>query len=571
MLSRTVFRSGATADSLVLAALVLLSVILYLPHLGFYSDDWGFLGAFATAPDQSIGGLWHRQYEWHTTMRIRPTQMILQVLVYWLFDFNPAPYHIFNTLVLVLLAVVLYRTLRELSVNRPLAVAVPAIYLMLPTYSTNRFWFASFGYAVSMMFGVLSLYFDLRGLRHRSSLVAWKLLALIAVAISALGYEVVIPLLLFAPLLVWHQARRTSPSGSTGALGMGGAAAYLGSNVFILLLILAYKVFVVVNNSFLAANTPGLSLYHVAWVAYGALKVNFGTYGVALPDALMWSVDHVSWTVLVVAGIVGVLTFGYVTRLGGSEDRFELRRISLRLASLGVLVFGLGYAIFVVTVQITFTSTGNGNRANMAGALGMAILFAAGATWLSSFVKERDARQFAFGAIVAALCVTGFLINNALAGFWTRAWDTERAVMSNIEGKMPDLPSRTTVLVSGVCPYVGPAVVFETWWDTSGILQVLYNDQTLEGDVTTGEVMIKSRGIRTSVYGERFHRYGPRLILFQHRRGDAVPLVDAKVARHHLSTGAQDCPASIPGEGVTVLPFDYARLPFVARIAELLE
>ncbi|RPI48833.1 MAG: hypothetical protein EHM55_24920, partial [Acidobacteria bacterium] len=47
-----------TRDIAFLAAAVVLSIISYIGGLGFYSDDWAFIGLYATAPDQTILGLY---------------------------------------------------------------------------------------------------------------------------------------------------------------------------------------------------------------------------------------------------------------------------------------------------------------------------------------------------------------------------------------------------------------------------------------------------------------------------------------------------------------------------------
>jgi hypothetical protein len=566
-------------DAVILCVVVVLSAALYFPRLGFYSDDWGFLGAFETAPDQSPGGLWHRQYQWHTTTRHRPTQIALQVALYWAFGLNPTPYHVANTIVLALLAVLLLAVLRRLDLPRNVAFAIPAVYLLLPNYSTNRFWFASFGYAVSMAFWALSLLGDLKALEATAqSMILWKLVAIASLVVSALGYEVVVPLLFVNVLVVWLRGRQLFEGGLPTRFGSAGAFLLLGTNLLALALVLLFKVWAVSRDPVLSANTLEPTLFHTAWVAYGAAKVNLGTYGLALPYAFMWSVRKVGTWTLLAAVVAGALVAGSIMASSNwSKTRHDgsgARGLALRLALVGLLVLSLGYAPFLATSQITFTSTGNGNRANMAGALGMAILLVALALRVSGLFARRHTRNRVFSVAVAALCMVGFLVNNALAEFWVRAWEREQSLTSSLQANVPDLPRRAHVLIDGVCPYAGPAVVLETWWDTSGLLQAIYGDETVQGDVTSGEVRIGRRGVMTTVYDNRFHRYEPRLLLFDTHRNTARPLTDSRTAIRAIGTkyssDEQRCPEAIPGEGVSVLPFDHATLPFVARIAEFL-
>jgi hypothetical protein len=570
-----VLRRWGRVDGVLLCGLIALCAAPYLPGLGFYSDDWGFLGAFATAPDESLGGLWHRQYIWHTTTRHRPTQIALQVLLFRAFGLHPSPYHVTNVLILSALAILIYAVFCQFEIPRHVAIAVPALYVLLPNYSTNRFWFASFGYAVSLTFCVLSLFADLQGLQSsRLRRLAWKLVALLALAIGGLGYELVMPLFLLNLWLVWLRARPTSRPEAHSAMNVKGAILYLSSNVFVLGLILAYKVIAVANNPFLSSNTQRPNLYHLAWVVYGAIKVNFGTYGIAAPYAVLWSASRVRplvWVLSTIGGAMLLLRLLSIQRMTASSQ--AARRLATQLAALGLLVFALGYSVFIVTKQITFTSTGNGNRVNMAAALGVALLFVAGAVWISSLGRRPPAQKWLFSSIVVVLCFASSLIDNAIADFWTRAWSKEKRVVSAMERTLAQPDPKTSLLIDGVCPYIGPAVVLETWWDTSGMIQVIYEDQTLSGDVTSGRVELKRQGVVTTVYDSRFHRYGPNLLLFDVRHRRVRALENRRQAQAllegHTSNGGGACAQAVPGKGVPVFPFDLYRPPFIGKLIEL--
>ena len=48
------------------------------------------------------------------------------------------------------------------------------------------------------------------------------------------------------------------------------------------------------------------------------------------------------------------------------------------------------------------------------------------------------------------------------------------------------LPAGSTVLLDRVCPYGGPGVVFETWWDTGPALSLTLG-RKLDADVISEE------------------------------------------------------------------------------------
>ena len=71
------------------------------------------------------------------------------------------------------------------------------------------------------------------------------------------------------------------------------------------------------------------------------------------------------------------------------------------------------------------------------------------------------------------------------------------------------MPSGTTLILDGVCPFSGPAVVFETDWDLRGALQAMHGDKTILADVVGPYMRVTDEGSVTSAYGyETFYRYG---------------------------------------------------------------
>jgi len=252
-------------------------MIPYVTRLGFYGDDWAFLGALSTS-DQSLVGLWEREYEFNAGLRTRPTQILYQAVLYALFGLRPLGYHITNMAVLTAMVVLLYMVLRELGFSRSIAVGISAIYSLLPNYSTNRFWFAAFGYTLSMTCYLLSLYGDLKAIRRHPLrvLVAWKLVSLFGLLIAGFGYEIVIPLFVLNAVLVWFQARRVYKGGLPERLGPTGSILFLGSNLVMLALVVAYKA-ITAQGVGLAGSIP----FHIVRLVVGSVLMNYGMYGLA--------------------------------------------------------------------------------------------------------------------------------------------------------------------------------------------------------------------------------------------------------------------------------------------------
>jgi hypothetical protein len=573
---RRLATSETTRDCLFLGLVMVVSFLPYLGGLGLYSDDWAFLGALDTAGDRSPATLLLTQ--WHATANLpmRPTQVAHQALLYWLFGLHPLPYHLSNAVVLTSMVTLLYLVLREIGLPRLPALAAPTVFALLPNAATTRFWFAAFGYPLSLAAYLLSLYANLRGLRARGRTIwAWKVVALLGLAVGGLGYEVVLPLFVASLALLWYVGFRTGRQTPAKSLGRVGMWVFLGADVLILGLVLAYKAVTAVG-----AGISGSYPKHLAWVVTGAVTTNYGTFGVDMARAVRWSLAVTGTSVLIVGIGLALIIFVYLRNAGRSDGAssekarttehrsrrilewasWPRRREWAGLVGVGVGVFLLGYAIFLTNARIIFTSTGPNNRVAIAGAAGMA-LTVVGMFGLIGGIRPLFGRYRVtiFSFLVALMALAGFLVTNGLADMWTRAWQREQTILADIQARLPRPESRTAVILDGVCPYVGPAVVFESNWDLAGALRSKYDDPTIHADVTTGNFHIGEDGLTTTIYGTQraFYPYGPRLLVYDARHDAVHPLPDAETARKYFSSRSPDreCPGS-PGIGVPFLPLD---------------
>ena len=91
---------AALQDCLFIGFTILLSLILYIRGLGFYSDDWSFLGYLSTSANQSLAGFFQTLYDFEN-IKSRPVQALYQAGLYRLFGFHPLGYHLVNAGVLL--------------------------------------------------------------------------------------------------------------------------------------------------------------------------------------------------------------------------------------------------------------------------------------------------------------------------------------------------------------------------------------------------------------------------------------------------------------------------------------
>ena len=152
--------------------------------------------------------------------------------------------------------------------------------------------------------------------------------------------------------------------------------------------------------------------------------------------------------------------------------------------------------------------------------------------------------------------MVGFLINNTIATFWTVAYRQERVILTDILRQFPSLPTGSTLILDGICPYIGPAIVFESSWDLAGALIPSYRDHTIRADVVTPNLQVEEDGVSTALYGVKYRYRYENLFIYHFGQKRAYSIPDAEAARRYFETFSPDksngCPQGYAGHGVSV-------------------
>lgn len=545
---------------LFVAFVIAVSAAPYVARLGFASDDWAFLGSLTSHGDLSAPGR-SAEHDFATYLRPRPVQVAYQTLLYNAFGLNALGYHLVNTVILAVMGAACYLVLRELDVPRLPAVAVAVMYGVLPHYSTDRFWWAAFGYGAAMTFALASMYADLRALRSRgAALWLWKTAALAGLTLSGLGYEIALPLLAASVPMLWYRSRHPTAGPLIQKIGRAGAIVFLGSSIVVLAAVVAFKLAFPVG-----VGVGGNYLLHLSRLALGSAATSFGSYGWGLPESTRWAVSTADRATLA----AGVVLAGSIAVYLGAHGRRDASlmwpvRNWLRLMAGGAFVFALGYGIFLTNGRILFSSTGISNRVAIAAAVGVAMIWV-GLAGAATALVPPGWRAWVFAVPVAALCLSGFLIVQGLAAAWAEAWQRQQTILADIQTRLPSLEDRTTIILDGICPYVGPGIVFESNWDLAGALETRYGDPTVRADVVSANLSVNDDGLSTRLYADQIARYdyGRRLFVFDARDSALRSLPDADTARAWWTTRQEpDCPHGAAGYGTTLFSWDgwYRRL-----------
>jgi hypothetical protein len=503
-------------------------------------------------------------------------------LLYKVFGLQPFGYHVVNTAVLALASVMFYLVLRQLGQDRLIALSVGLVFSLLPHYSSTRFWYAAFQGNLSLTLYFLSLYSDLRMLRaNHSGRWIWKGLGCLSLLCSVLLYETALPLFLLNLLLVWRRGRQIEAAwrgeqrqddanASIAPLKSTRLALLLGSNLVVLTLAVISKV---LYSS--AVHHPDVARHSLWFVRLlkNAFVVSYGTYGIKLP-VVLWKIEHEypDPSVALLAVVLGAgafivlrqgIAFGKVaeeaSRQNASSGKVLLeRKPMLCLIGIGILVFGLGYTIFVTNDNAIITATGVNNRINSAAAIGVALSFVGFIGLISTCCGKKWTRNL-FCALTALLFASNVIINAVIASFWVTAYKQERTILQAIYQSFPRLPSGSIVLLDGVCPYCGPAIVFESSWDLAGALAIHYNDHSLRADVVTRRLKLESGGVSTFLYGrasQTHYPYGNNMFVYRFDYKMAYPIANAQAAHRYFETirpGLDNrCPPGEPGSGSAI-------------------
>lgn len=544
-------RANDRLDCAFLASVVLVAALLYLPRIGFYSDDWAFLGVLHTAGSTFAD----RFSALSPVMPMRPVQTLLVSGIYHWFGAAPLPFHLVNTLILIAGCLGFYLVLRELGLPRAVRLAAPLLYAVLPHYSADRFWIAAMQATASMLLYFISLYADLRAVRSPVTRLRWWTLAATARVLCLLAYEVFLPLLLLNPLLVWlHWRRRPggdrpSPVGSLAGL----YAIALGT----LAPIVVFKVMV---TNRLGGSNGWFEQLGWFWTATkGAAGVATRDFGVLLPRAVwrLWQ-GAPSVAAAALAAATGILSYLYLSRVSKRAVGPPARmKTSLLLVVAGLAAFPAGYGIYYFTRGGT-DPTGIANRVAIASTVGVALVWTGIATGLSVWRHAPAMRARLFGFLIAVPFAASVFINGTLATFWIEAYGQARGVLATIRRAYPAYPGPGTLLLDGVCPYIGPGIVFEANWDLAGALELEYGKVGLRADVVTPNLAVSDSAIVTWLYSPADTTSYPydRITIFNGRTGISYPIPDATAARRYFETYNPDrgggCPPGKAGHGVRV-------------------
>ncbi|WP_207435709.1 hypothetical protein [Sabulibacter ruber] len=537
-------------DCFFLGGIVLILQASMIWDLGMYSDDWAFLAIFHHADDQSIQGLIHSFFSQDRIARMRPVQIVNLAVMYWFFGEQLLGYHITNSVYILAIILLFYQSLRLLNLPRLLVITIPLVYGLLPHYSTDRIWMATFQTNIS----ILMLFLNFIALEKYATTAggkswAWEITSLLSLAVSILAYEIALPLFVFSfSIFMWR--RRVGP-GIFSMLASHKVRAILFANFLVFGLCIVFKAWISIRTGGFESSYWS----HVTYVYIAGFLNDFIIYGLQSP-LIAWQIfsNYSSVPLLGIGLSIGVLIFLYLK----GEDLPNYSFLDwCKISLIGLLVYLAGYAIFLTTVQFMVHPTGLANRVTMAACIGVAICFVAAICIASSLISSVRLKRYFMAISIALVGTFGFITNYTIATFFHKAYQTQLDVISDIQKNIPDLKDNSVLIIDGFCPFNGPAPVFESYWDVTGALRITYNLEKVRGDFRGEGFRFDEKGVTSIVYGEeKFYAFNKDLIIYNLYNKQKVVLDSFEAAKGYFgkeqSSIANACPEGEPGNGVNI-------------------
>lgn len=448
-----------------LTLLGLLSFGVFIPRLGFYSDDWWLLEIMSSGRRLGAiagwirnGGLWTRpvemfQYSFFYLIG-GPHASIQQTLLF-----------IFGLLECWLLFLLFFQLLR----HRSLALTAAMIAYLYPNRAVFHIWFADSPELTAHLLALASLLIHIQW-RNGAGRV-WLIWSLALFLAAILSYESVV----FLPLLLGVTITFDNRSPVEGATeGIATCLPYL------LPIAIAFVWQWVGARWLLGHMNPKaqelrpsighfLKVYGAGFECITNRTLHLCVKNIAAMRFWGWQ----RW-ITCAAALTTVLVCARTIRHAESPSRAELKRTLI----LSAVIFIVGYAPYALSGSYTPQIFGIMSRTNGIGAWSGGLLIAA----LLGFCRPR------LRSALLALVLVLFTGANWVTNFeWAQAWVLENDILTKLVPTARNLPPKSKVVLVDAPHFSGYAVVFDSSYDFDSALRVSTRRRDLDGFVAPTE------------------------------------------------------------------------------------
>lgn len=458
----------------VLAYLILLEVVVFAPvvgKVGFYLDDWGMVSGLFFAPGDAAAKMAHFFFNDSKTI-IRPVEVLHFGTLFALAGTKPAMYHIFNGILEVVSAWLLYVAFYRCYQNKVIGVIASALFLLSPVHDCTHYWVLASSATLSMVCWLGSLVCTIEAEQRNRTSLHWLSFGLFA--FSLFNYECFLPLCALNVVYGWWN-RGSFKHAVSLASGYAGAIA---------LYCLWVRVIV-----------PKIGVGYIHAIHFSAetmIKTVMTGIAVSLPleQASFYAEqtkNAFDTTALVPCLVLFAATALVVLLLGRGDNKLSPKQL-VQLALVSFALIPISYSVFGLNPEYTPTLLTIINRINYGASLGTCLLYAlvlVGIGQTISATKANSKLTSVCAVIAAGLLLSVFaLADRAMSKPWQLSWVMQKHVASLLQAHRDECTSASAVMLVNSPRYVMWAPVFDGVWDFQNLARVSLN----KGDLNAGVV-----------------------------------------------------------------------------------
>lgn len=492
-----------------LIGLVAVELFCFLPvlkHVGFYLDDWVMLNYLSIAPDGFFDAA---TFYFGIDPRVvnRPLEVVHFIAMFKMFGVKPLGYHVFNVVLEVISAWLLYLSLSSLSKHSLSSFIATAIFVLYPSHNITHYWVVSSAVTLSLALYLGSLYLCVLAASEQRSYLYY--LSAVLYCLSNFNYEVFMPFVSINILVVWYLLWK---KGQPGRLVKEGFLVW-GLNVFAIAALLVYlkaimpllgvawmhKVSFDPSLMFRTLSTGiELNLPHIAFAYFSQNVSNKLNGGLQLHELIYLLLQSTVFFGISISLLFGNRSETICDNKLKSEDSGPPATPSFLIA-IGCLCVVVSYLIFGLNEEYMPVFNTIVNRVNTGASIGLAFIICGFGMFFEKLCKTIIYLKTAQAAllIVGTSAVCFFTLTNwALSMPFIISWQLQSQIMNAVKSKKSQFANAKAILLCNAPRYACEAPVFDGVWDFQSMVRLVLARENIDAGVVSDRMQFSSTEVK---------------------------------------------------------------------------
>lgn len=496
--------SSQPIKGLVLGCLALFLVQLFcfitiLKQVGFYLDDWIMINTLSFGPDNFIELL---KYYFQEDSRVvnRPIEALHFVCMFLMFGIKPLGYHIFNFVMEVMAACLLFVVLAKLSGRRSIAFLASALFLLFPTHNITHYWIVSSSVTLSLVLYLGSLLCDVIAVLKNK--IYLHFISAFLFLLMLFNYEVFMSLAAVNVATVFFL--KLKDNSFKNALK---TAAIVGLNLaipFVILFVYLKFIMPMIGPAWThrVQFDPGLmvsTLVEGTQISLASFDYFFKQTAMKFSSGLNFQ----DTLLLILLPVSLIATFITLKKSDANESQLDWKQgeyvSALTLTILGLFCVVISYTVFGLNPEYKPTLITIVNRINAGAVIGVAFIFSGFCLFVSQYFQsiKKSATGTGLLASLSALLICLFTLTNwSLAHPFIISWQVQKQIMNSVKNNKDTFKEAQSVLLANCPRYVNEAPVFDGVWDFQCMLRLVLKNKKILGGTTCARLHLTKDDIK---------------------------------------------------------------------------